>query len=308
MTAPLYGAIEAGGTKFVCAIGHSTGDWLEETRIATTTPADTLPAVLNFFDVAQRRHGEVASFGVASFGPVDINPSSANFGALLATPKRGWEGANLPQALRQRFARPVAVDTDVNAAALAEQQLGAGLGLRSVVYVTVGTGIGGGAVIEGRTLKGLMHPEMGHIRVQRHELDLDFAGTCPFHGDCLEGLASGPAITARWGATLQELGPAHAANDIIADYLGQLAATIALMLSCERIVFGGGVFLDSDMLPKMRSSTARTLKGYLLSLSQPAAMQSFIAPAMLGTRAGLIGAMLVAIAHTRPVPINEKIT
>jgi fructokinase len=296
MSTPLYGGIEAGGTKFACGVGPSPGEWLEEVRIPTTSPDKTLPAVLEFFEAAQRRVGAVTSFGVASFGPIDLNPASATFGRLLPTPKPGWTGADLPGALRQRFERPVRVDTDVNAAALAEQTLGAGAGLRSVAYVTVGTGIGGGVVIDGRTVTGLMHPEMGHIRVLRHAMDPHFPGVCPFHGDCLEGLANGPAIVARWGKTLSELGPSHMANTVIADYLGQLAANIALMISCQRVVFGGGVALDSMLLPRIRHAASRMLNGYIPQLADEAAMEAFIAPAALGAKAGLSGAMLLAMA------------
>ncbi len=292
---PLYGGIEGGGTKFACGIGPCAGEWLDEIRIPTGSPQQTLPAVLDFFDAAQRRFGQVAAFGLASFGPVDLAPASATFGRILPTPKPGWSGADLPGALRERFGRPVHVDTDVNAAALAEQQLGAGKGLRSVAYVTVGTGIGGGVAIAGRTVTGLMHPEMGHIRVMRHAMDPQFPGVCPFHGDCLEGLANGPAILARWGKPLSELGPAHMANTVIADYLGQLAANIALMISCERVVFGGGVVLDSMLLPRIRRSASQMLKGYIPVLADDAAMERFIVPAALGGRAGLSGAMLLAM-------------
>lgn len=298
----LYGAIEAGGTKFVCGIGHSPGSWLEETRIPTTTPEETLPAMVDFFDRAQRRFGAVHAFGLASFGPVDLHSNSATFGRLLPTPKPGWSGVDMPAVLRARFAGPVSIDTDVNAAAMAEQQLGAGMGLRSVAYVTVGTGIGGGLALDGRPIPGLMHPEMGHIRVLRHSLDSDFPGTCPFHGDCLEGLASGPAIRARWGKTLSELGAAHVANAVIGDYLGQLAANIALIASCERVVFGGGVVLDSTLLPHIRRAVSGILKGYIAGLADEAAMAAFIAKAALGDRAGLTGAMLLAMT-TRPASV-----
>lgn len=290
----LRGAIEAGGTKFVCALGRGPKDTVAEARIPTTTPAETLGAVVEFFAGAQALHGPAASFGVASFGPVDLERRSATWGRLLTTPKAGWSDADLVEPLWSRFGRPVAIDTDVNAAALAEHRWGAGRGLDSVTYVTVGTGIGGGAVVRGRTVAGFLHPEMGHVRVLRDPRDVGFAGTCPFHGDCLEGLACGPAVRARWGASLAELGPAHEAYAILGNYLGQFAATLALVLSTHRIVFGGGVAADGALLPEIRTVAARLLNGYLpLGRAAPSLDDYIVAPG-LGGRSGIAGAFLLA--------------
>src|SRR6185312_651882 len=187
-TEALYGAIEAGGTKIVCAARHGLGEIPEDCRavIATGAPGPTLTAVVKFFEQVMRMRGALAAIGVAAFGPVDIDTRSSTWGRILATPKPGWSDVSMVAPL-ERFACPIVIDTDVNAAALAEARLGAGAGLGSLAYVTVGTGIGGGVVVGDRTIKGLLHPEMGHIRVARDPRDKDFAGVCPFHGDCLEG-------------------------------------------------------------------------------------------------------------------------
>lgn len=291
---PLRGAIEAGGTKFVCALGRGPEETLAEVTIPTTTPAATLGAVVEFYAAVQRRHGLADSFGIAAFGPVDLEPRSASWGRILDTPKPGWTGTDLVAPLRQHFGRPVAIDTDVNAAALAEHRWGVGRGLDSLAYVTVGTGIGGGAVVRGRTLAGFLHPEMGHVRVLRDPRDLEFAGLCPFHGDCLEGLACGPAIRARWGATLAELAPGHEARAIVGNYLGQFAAMLALVLSPRRIVFGGGVAGDGALLPEIRAVAARTLSGYLPLARAARSLDEYIVAPGLGGRSGIAGAFLLA--------------
>jgi fructokinase len=214
----------------------------------------------------------------------------------MSTPKVGWSGVNLLAPLRAAFSVPIALDTDVGGAALAEWQLGAGRGLSSLAYVTVGTGIGGAVAPDTPAASRLMHAEMGHIPVRRHPRDRDFAGTCPFHGDCLEGLASGPAIVARWGVTLDALPPGHEAREIVAEYLGQLAASIALMLSVERVVFGGGVMADGRVVPLVQEAAARHLNGYLEPLRDPSRLNTYICAPALGARAGVTGALLLAQA------------
>jgi fructokinase len=293
-TQPLYGAIEAGGTKFVCAVGSAPGEWLSETRIATATPAQTLRAVVDFFEAAERVHGTVRALGVGAFGPLELNPDSPQWGRLLKTPKAGWSGADLVAPLRERFGVPVAIDTDVNAAALAEAQLGAGRGLRSVAYITVGTGIGGGFAIDGLSLRGVMHPEIGHIAMRRDPRDLGFKGNCPFHGDCLEGLASGPAIMARWQRSLSEPTMQPEACEIVAGYLGQLAASIALTVSSECIVFGGGVMDTPGLIERVRAAAAQQLNGYLPRAPLDGTLDNYIVAPGLGTRSGLTGALLLA--------------
>jgi fructokinase len=298
MTA-LLGAIEAGGTKFICAAARDVHTILAEKRIDTTTPAATLGAALDFFAAVTAELGSVAAIGIASFGPVDVRASSPNFGRMLATPKPGWAQVELLTPFATRFGCPVALDTDVNAAALAENLYGAARGCDVTAYLTVGTGVGGGLVVHGRTVRGALHPEMGHIRVLRHERDREFEGTCPFHGDCLEGMASGTAIRARYGVPLSGLPAGHEAPQIIGYYLGQLAASLVLLVSPERIVFGGGVMAHPGLLEELRSTTARLLSGYGGAGSEPGALEALIVTPGLGERSGIVGALALAEAALR---------
>lgn len=292
----LYGAIEAGGTKFVCAAAYEPTDIAPQMRtvIPTTTPTETLAAVVAFFEQVRANAGAFSAFGVGAFGPVDIAPRSATWGSILSTPKPGWAGTSLVAPL-ERFGCPVALDTDVNAAALAEARLGAGRDANSLTYVTVGTGIGGGVIDQGRSIRGMLHPEMGHIRVRRDPRDVQFRGVCPFHGDCLEGLASGPAIVARWGAPMSALPAGHPGPDIIGGYLGQLAATVALVCASERIVFGGGVMSGADLLPRIRAVAAEQLGGYLPIEARAGGFERLIVAPALAGEAGITGALLLAM-------------
>lgn len=294
---PLYGAIEAGGTKIICAAGHGPADILEDCRVVIPTgaPGPTLAVVTEFFEQVTRRRGALAAIGVASFGPVDIDTRSSTWGRILATPKPGWSDVSMVAPLA-RFGCPTRIDTDVNAAALAEATLGAGAGLGSLAYVTVGTGIGGGVVVAGRTIKGLLHPEMGHIRVERDPRDRDFPGICPFHGDCLEGLANGPAVMARWHSHAESLPEQHPGREVLGGYLGQLAATIALMISSERIVFGGGVVSGGRLLPYIQRAASRWLGGYLPVEARAGGFDRYITAPGLGDSAGIAGAFLLAMS------------
>jgi fructokinase len=278
---PRLGGIEAGGSKFVCAAGSGPED-AEIVEFPTTTPHQTIARVVEFFGSRE----PVKSIGIASFGPIDPDPESPTFGYITSTPKRGWRDFDFAGAVRGALAIPVAFDTDVNAAALAESRWGAARGLRNFLYVTVGTGVGGGALVDGRLLHGRLHPEMGHIRVP-HDRALDpFAGNCPYHGDCLEGLAAGPAIEARWGLPGHLLPDRHAAWDLEADYLAHGIMNWTCILSPERVVLGGGVMQRQELFPKLRVRVAELLNGYLL----PPEM----APPELGSRAGVLGAMALA--------------
>lgn len=289
----LYGAIEGGGTKFVCAVGTSPHDVHDSIVLPTSDPQSTLAACADFLAAAERKFGTIDALGFACFGPLDLRTESPTFGHMLATPKPAWSGVDLLAPLRSRFSAPIAIDTDVAAAALAEWRLGAGRGFGSVAYVTVGTGIGADVAPRDRHMRRLMHPEMGHIAVRRDPRDT-FAGVCPFHGDCVEGLASGPAIYKRWGSELAALPPEHSAWEIIGGYLGQLAATIALVQSVECIVFGGGVMANGLLLPHIRTAAAASLRGYLQPLAQAGALDRYITAPLLGTRAGISGALLLA--------------
>lgn len=290
----LYGAIEGGGTKFVCAVGTSPNDVLDSVVLPTSSPESTLAACVDFFSAAEHKFGAIDALGFACFGPIDLRKHGPTHGQMLATPKPGWSRVELLAPLRSKFDVPIAIDTDVSAAALAEWRLGAGQGLGCIAYVTVGTGIGGGVAPNDLAGRCLLHPEMGHILVRRDARDKDFPGVCPFHGDCLEGLASGPAIQARWRSQLESLPPHHEAWSIIGGYLGQLAATVALMVSVERVIFGGGVMANGLLLPHIRNAAANVLQGYLEPLSQPGALDNYIRTPQLGTHAGIAGAFLLA--------------
>ena len=291
---PLFGAIEGGGTKFVCALAHSPSEIVASETIATATASSTLAECVRFFQGAEREHGPIAAFGVGCFGPIELRAGSPRFGCMMATPKQGWSGADILAPLTRAFSAPVVLDTDVGAAALAEWRLGAGRDAGSLVYVTVGTGIGGAAAPAAASSR-LMHAEMGHLPVRRDPRDLDFAGVCPFHVDCLEGLASGPAIRARWGSNLQDLPAEHAAWAIVGGYLGQLATAITLMLSVERIVFGGGVMTNGALLRHVRDATHRYLNGYVEPLQSRERIEEYLCAPALADRAGVLGALLLAM-------------
>jgi fructokinase len=263
----IFGAIEAGGTKFICCVGRENEEPLAIERIPTTTPGETLARVVQFF----ASHVPFASIGIASFGPLDLDA-----GRITKTPKAGWSGADLVTPLRQAFNVPVAIDTDVSGAGLAEAIYGAGRNLRSLVYITAGTGIGGGVIIDGAPLRAASHAEMGHIRVARHPDDASFAGVCPFHGDCVEGMASGPAIEKR-GADW----------DIAGYYMAQLCVCVTLLIAPHVIVIGGGVANGTPLLAHTHAWTERLLAGY------PAAAAPIVPPA-LGDRAGIVGALMLA--------------
>jgi fructokinase len=291
----LLGAVEAGGTKFVCAIGDETGSILAEARFPTLAPEATLAKVCDFLNSAAV---PVSAIGVACFGPVILDKRSRNYGFIGTTPKAGWSHIDMVGLMSRTFSCPVGFDTDVNAAAMAEQRWGAARGTSNAVYLTVGTGIGGGVVIEGMPVHGLMHPEIGHIHPRRHTLDAQFAGVCPFHGDCLEGLASGPAIVARTGKELQDLDPSHAQWQIQADYLGQLCAQLVLTVSPQRIIMGGGVMAQERIFPLLRARMLHWLGGYIDRSEILAHVDRYVVPAGLGARAGVLGALGLARSQT----------
>jgi len=296
---PLYGAIEGGGTKFVCAIARAPAEILDSVTISTAAPAATLADCVRFFQAAEQNHGAISAFGIGCFGPIDLRVGSPRFGRMMPTPKQGWSGVDILAPLTRVFTAPIVLDTDVGAAALAEWRLGAGRHAGSLVYVTVGTGIGGAAVPVDLAATRLMHAEMGHLPVRRDPRDLDFGGVCPFHGDCVEGLASGPAIRARWGAKLESLPAEHAAWSIIGGYLGQLAAAITLMLSAERIVFGGGVMANGALLPHVHNATHQYLNNYVEPLRSRERVEEYICAPALGNSAGVLGAILLAMNAVR---------
>jgi len=296
----LLGGIEAGGTKFVCVAGTGIDGVRAEARIPTTTPAETLGAVVRFFEDAVRAHGPLAALGVGSFGPVDLHPASPRYGCITTTPKPGWSGADLVGTLRRAFAVPVGIDTDVNAAALGEWRHGAARGLDTFVYLTVGTGIGGGGLVGGRLLHGLVHPEMGHVRVPHDHAADPFPGVCPFHGDCLEGLASGPAMAARWGAPAESLDETHPAWTLEARYLALALHNVVCTLSPQRIVVGGGVMAQPALLPLVRHELTKLLNGYVQTPDILQRIDEYVATPALGDRAGVAGALVLAAAQLPP--------
>ena len=289
----LYGGIEAGGTKFVCAVGSSPDD-LCETRFPTTTPDETIQRAIAFF----REQPRVAAIGIASFGPIDLHPDSPTFGYITTTPKPGWANADLAGAIRRALAVPVGFDTDVNAAALGEHRWGAAQGLSSFIYLTIGTGIGGGGLASGKLLHGMIHPEMGHIRLP-HDFARDpFPGSCPFHGDCLEGLASGPALEKRWGVRAETLSADHPAWELQAHYLALALVNYICILSPQRIVMGGGVMEQRQLFPLIRREVQQLLNGYVQSPSIVENIDAYIVPPGLGKRAGVLGALALAAMVT----------
>lgn len=279
------GAIEAGGTKFVLALASEEGAVLDRTRIDTRRPEETFRDLIEWFGTAQGRHGQIGAFGIGSFGPLDLDRASPGWGSFTTTPKPGWSGASWPEALG-RFGVPLAIDTDVNAAALGEWLAGAGQGARTLAYTTVGTGIGTGVLAEGKALGGAAHYEAGHIAVPRARGD-DWPGVCPYHGDCLEGLASGPAVLERWGRDLSQAGVAEVVQ--VAEYLAHLAASLVLLHMPERMIFGGGVMKSAGLIEALREAARRQLGGYIAAWDRDLS-DMIVAPA-LGDDAGITGAI-----------------
>jgi len=294
---PLLGGIEAGGTKFVCAMGTAGEDIRAETQIPTTTPDETLGRAIAFFQEAVATHGTLAAMGIASFGPVARDPAAPDWGHITATPKPGWSETDIAGAVGRALDLPVAFETDVGGAALGEGLLGAARGLSDFVYVTVGTGIGGGAVAGGRLVHGLVHPEIGHLPVRRRLDGDDWPGICPYHGDCLEGLASGPAIKARWSRPAGELPGDHAAWDYEAAYLAEICVALTVILSPERIVLGGGVMQQRHLLPRIRERTRALIGDYIAHERLKGDLESYIVPPGLGPRSGIAGALAMASAR-----------
>lgn len=282
----LIGAIEAGGTKFVLGLARADGTIIETTRIPTRAPQATFAEMTAWFANASARHGPIGAFGVASFGPIGVEPNAADYGTFLSTVKPHWEGASLAAALAA-FAAPVVIDTDVNGAALAEALHGAGRGHVTVAYTTVGTGIGTGVVSNGAVLKGATHYETGHFHPPHDHARDPFEGVCVYHRDCLEGLASGPAIMARWGHDLASASYEQVA--LIADYLAHLAATLAGFHRPDVMIFGGGVMHAPGLIEALRNRTAALVGGYLPEWSGD--LTARILPPALGDNAGIAGAI-----------------
>lgn len=290
----LWGAIEAGGTKFVCAVGTGPEDWREEVRFPTTTPEETIGQALDFFRKHHERQG-LTAVGIGSFGPVDPDPSSPTFGFITTTPKPGWAQTDIVGVVQKELGVPVGFDTDVNTAALGEHRWGAAQGLDTFIYLTIGTGIGGGGMAGGKLLHGLLHPEMGHVRIP-HDLQEDpYAGCCPFHGDCLEGLASGPALEERWDQRAETLPADHAAWELEAKYLALGVVNFIYALSPQRVVMGGGVMEQPQLLPLVQRQVQELLNDYLQTPEILERIDHYIVTPRLGNRAGIAGALALAM-------------
>ena len=280
----MLGAIEAGGTKFVCAVSDHDLNIVEKVTIPTTSPEETFEAVFEFFD-----RFELDAIGIGSFGPIDINEASETFGYITSTPKRLWKNVDFLGVFKERYDIPIGWNTDVNAAALGESTLGAAKDKSSCIYLTVGTGIGGGAIVNGEPLTGYGHPEMGHIYVPKHEKDVDFKGVCHFHGDCLEGSAAGPSIEARYGIRAENLPSDHEAWEIEAHYLAHAALSYTMTLSPECIILGGGVMHQSHLFEMVHAKFEELLCEYL----ELPPLDEYIIPTGLGSESGILGSLML---------------
>lgn len=286
----MYGGIEAGGTKFVCMTGSGPEDIHRVERFPTSDPAETLAKAVAFFEREARRH-PLAALGVACFGPIDLDPDSPTFGFITTTPKVGWANTDIVGILHLALGIPVLIDTDVNAAVLAEYLWGSVGRYDPLIYLTVGTGIGGGCIMNGKPVHGLVHPEMGHLRIP-HDWEADpFPGICPYHGDCFEGLACGPAMQARWGKPPESLPDDHPAWDLEANYIALALVNIIVSLSPRRIVIGGGVMQQASLYPMVRSKVLELVNEYIQSPVLLDDIDGYIIPPVLGNQSGVLGAI-----------------
>lgn len=286
----IIGGIEGGGTKFVCAVGDTPQKILAKTTIKTETPEKTFAAVNAFFSNCASEFGAIKRIGVGTFGPIDLDKNSSKHGCYLNTPKEHWAGASITQALREQCCK-VYVDTDVNCAGVAESQFGNGRDVNRVAYITVGTGIGGAIIQSGRPVSGNNHFEMGHMFIQQDVVRDSFEGSCTFHGACLEGLASGAAIKARWGKSLSEMSAHPERISLIADYLGQMVANIVFCHRPDRVIIGGGVMKTEGVLELIKERARHRLGGYIECGTAVTGWDHFVVRPLLSDDAGVIGAM-----------------
>ena len=284
-----FGTLEAGGTKMVLSVGNENNELLEQVSIPTEEPKKTIPDMTEWFG-----DKKIEALGIGTFGPVDLREDSPTYGWITKTPKPGWSNIPLLPSLRDALGVPALIDTDVNAAALAEWKLGAARGLDSCVYVTVGTGIGAGLVIGGKLVHGLVHPELGHMLLRQEPEDPTPVGFCPYHQGCLEGLASGPSIEKRWGKKGYELPPEHEAWQLEAAYLAQMCMNAICAFSPERIILGGGVMQQKHLFPLIRRRTQELLNGYVQASAVLEDIDTHIVEPGLGTKSGATGALLLA--------------
>ena len=288
---PIYGGIEAGGTKFSCIIASEPDNIMNEAIIRTTTPEGTLSQVIEFFSKASE---SITAIGIGSFGPIDLNRTSSTFGYITNTPKPGWRNTDFVGTIGRALKIPIVFDTDTNVAGLAEIKWGNAQGLDHVLYVTIGTGIGGGVIVRGRPLHGLLHPEMGHMRIP-HDWEQDpFPGACTFHGDCLEGLASGPSIYKRWGTPGESLPNDHRGWDLEVQYIASGLFNLICALSPQRIILGGGVMQRVGLFDKIRIKIKELSNQYFGHVQLQEHIEEYVVPPKLGNRAGTLGAIALA--------------
>ena len=289
----IYGGVEAGGTKFVCMVAGGPDEILAETRFPTLDPEKTLAQVIQYFQ-EQAALNPISALGIASFGPLDLDPSSPTFGSITTTPKPGWEQTPIARSLERALHLPVAIDTDVNAAAFGEYLWGSSRAEDPLVYLTIGTGIGGGVIINGKPVHGLVHPEIGHLRIP-HDWQKDpFPGVCPYHGDCFEGLACGIALKERFGQPAEKLPTSHTAWDLEAGYIALALVNLVFILSPRKIILGGGVMQQTELFPSIRRKVSKLLNNYVASPIILGGIDSFIVPPGLGNRSGVLGAIALA--------------
>jgi fructokinase len=290
-----YAGIETGGTKCVCMLARSPKEIYAYEKFPTEDPESTVVNIAKYIkDVARQKKINIISLGIASFGPIDLHQNSPTYGFVTSTPKPGWKDFDLLGHFSYEFAVPTAFDTDTNGAAFGEYYWGAGKGLDDFIYLTIGTGIGGGAFVTGRTLHGLIHPEMGHILIP-HDREKDpFPGGCPFHGDCFEGLASGPALEKRWGMPAKELPQDHPAWKLEAHYIAAGLHNLICSLSPQRLILGGGVMNKPGLIEMVRSEVQESLRGYVQSAQIVRNIDTYIVSPALGDLAGVIGAIAMA--------------
>ena len=284
------GALEAGGTKMVCAIGDEQGNIFDRASFPTLKPEETIGHLIDYF-----KDKDIAALGIGSFGPLCLDPNADNFGAITTTPKLAWRDYPLRKVFVEALNLPVGIDTDVNAAALGEAIYGAGKGLDSLVYYTIGTGVGAGALVDGRLVHGLVHPEMGHMLLRPDPRDPAPHGFCPYHDGCLEGMANGPAIEKRWGISAKELPEDHIAWEIEAEYLAQMCVNTIVTFSPKKIVLGGGVMHQMHLFPRIRRRTLKLLNGYVAHPAVLDRIDEFIVPPGLGDNAGAVGSLLLGV-------------
>ena len=283
----IYGAIEAGGTKMVCAIGTADGSILEKATFPTKDPAATTKQLLEFFQGM-----DLTALGIGSFGPVDLNTASPTYGHILDTPKLSWRYFDLVGTLQRVLEVPIGIDTDVNAACLGEMTYGCAQGLKNVIYLTIGTGIGAGVAVDGNLLHGMLHPEAGHILVKAHPDDSS-QGICPYHKGCFEGMASGPSIEERWGAKAADLEENTKVWELESYYIAQALVNYILVLVPEKIILGGGVMKQKQLFPLVRKQVERLINGYLKT-PELSALDNYIVPSSLNDNQGILGALELA--------------